>query len=337
MTFVLLLAALGAGYQLLQRKLPPFTQGDHGAVVMAQDRRPAHSGPEIASCPVFPPDNVWNTAVDRLPKDPHSAAYIEIMRPMNRLHPDFGSDLNSGIPFTTIPPDTPHVPVDFEYRDDSDLGNYPIPADAPIEGGTHAKDDGDRHVILVERERCLLYELFAAKREGGRWKAGSGIKMDLTSNALRPEGKTSADAAGLPILPGLLRYEEVASGEIRHAVRFTTTRTQAACVWPARHFASPHRDANFPPMGQRFRLRADFDASSYSKADQVIIAALKKYGMILADNGGDMYVSGVPDKRWNDDDLHKLRNIKAADFEAVDETSLQMLADSGRADPKAAQ
>lgn len=335
--FVLLLAAIGAAYKLLQRKLPPFVQGDHGSVVMAQDRKPAHTEPEIAGCPVFPADNVWNTAVDHLPKDPRSAAYIEIMRPINRLHPDFGSDLNSGIPFTTISPETPHVPVDFEYRDDSDLGNYPIPSDAPIEGGPHAKDDGDRHVILVERQRCLLYELFAAKKEGGRWKAGSGIKMDLTSNALRPEGKTSADAAGLPILPGLLRYEEVASGEIHHAIRFTTTRTQAAYIWPARHFASPHRDANFPPMGQRFRLRADFDASTYPKADQVIIAALKRYGIILADNGGDMYISGVPDKRWNDDDLHKLTAIKASDFEAVDETSLQMLADSGRADPKASR
>jgi hypothetical protein len=228
------------------------------------------------------------------------------------------------------------VPVDFEYHDDSDLGHYPIPANAPIEGGAHPKEEGDRHVIVVESQRCLLYELFAAKKlNDGHWKAASGVRMDLQSNALRAADKTSADAAGLPILPGLIRYDEVASGEIRHAIRFTTTRTQAAYVWPARHFASPHHDANFPPMGERFRLRSNFDASAYPAADQVIIAALKRYGMILADNGGDMYLSGVPDERWDDDALRKLSNIRASDFEAVDETSLQMLGDSARADPLA--
>jgi hypothetical protein len=334
--FVLLLSCVVALYFLLQRKLPPFERGDHGGVVLAQVHAAgAAAGPSVAGCPVFPADNVWNTPVDRLPKDAHSADYLEVMRPGSKLHPDFGSDLDSGIPFAVIPTSTKHVPVDFEYRDDSDLGNYPIPPDAPIEGGPHAKDGTDRHVVLIESQRCILYELFAAQRPGagGRWKAASGIKMDLTSNGLRTADKTSADAAGLPILPGLVRYEEVAAGEIRHAIRFTTTRTQAAYVWPARHFASPHRDAKFPPMGERFRLRADFDASGYPKADQVIIMALKKYGILLADNGGDMYISGVPDKRWNDSDLHKLTEIKAADFEAVDESDLQMLADSARVDP----
>lgn len=335
--FVLGIVAVFAIYAVLQRKLPPFEQGDHGTVVLAQNQRAGTAtGPTIGGCPVFPADNVWNTPVDGLPKDQRSAAYIEVMRPITKLHPDFGSDLYSGIPFAVIPPSTPHVPVKFEYHDDSDLGNYPIPPNAPIEGGPQAKEGTDRHVVLVEAERCLLYELFAAKKlSNGAWEAASGIKMDLTSNALRTADKTSADAAGLPILPGLVRYEEVAAGEIRHALRFTTTRTQAAYVWPGRHFASPHRDPNFPPMGERFRLRADFDASSYPKADQVIITALKKYGMLLADNGGDMYISGVPDKRWDDTDLHKLSNIKASDFEAVDESSLQMLADSARADPKA--
>lgn len=334
-TVILGLAAIAAIYSLLQRKLPPFETGDHGTVVLAQKHSARdQSGPSIGGCPVFPVDNVWNTPVDGLPKDPRSAAYLEVMRPINRLHPDFGTDPAFGIPFTTTPPNTPRVPIEFEYRDDSDLGNYPIPPNAPIEGGAHPKDDGDRHVIVIETQRCLLYELFAAKKlSDSRWRAAAGIRMDLQSNTLRPADKTSADAAGLPILPGLVRYEEVASGEIRHALRFTTTRTQAAYVWPARHFASPHRDPNFPPMGERFRLRADFDVSGYSAADKVILTALKRYGMILADNGGDMYLSGVPDKRWNDDELHKLSNIKAADFEAVDETSLQMLGDSARADP----
>ncbi|AFL89050.1 hypothetical protein Terro_2814 [Terriglobus roseus DSM 18391] len=337
-TFVLGLAAVVALYFLLQRKLPPFEMGDHGSIVLAQKQSGREAtGPTIDGCPVFPASNVWNTPIDALPKDPRSAAYLEVMRPISRLHPDFGTDSSYGIPFTVVPPTTRRIPIDFEYHDDSDLGNYPIPPDAPIEGGAHPKDDGDRHVIVIEAQRCMLYELFSAKKlSDGKWKAASGIRMDLESNSLRPLDKTSADAAGLPILPGLVRYEEVASGEIRHALRFTTTRTQAAYVWPARHFASPHRDANFPPMGERFRLRADFDASGYPAADKVIITALKKYGMLLADNGGDMFISGVPDKRWNDDELHKLTNIKASDFEAVDETSLQMLDDSARADPLSA-
>ncbi|MBS1815506.1 MAG: hypothetical protein JSS87_11570 [Acidobacteria bacterium] len=294
----------------------------------------AKSGPTLAGCPVFPADNVWNTPVDKLPKDVKSDVYLGTMGNMHKLHPDFGADLRSGIPFSIIPAGTRPVRVEFEYRDDSDLGDYPIPSNALIEGGSSS--DGDRHIILIDQQRCMLYELFNAHPQpDGTWKAGSGIKMDLTSNALRADGKTSADAAGLAILPGLVRYDEVASGEIRHALRFTVPKTQAAHIWPATHQASRIKDTEFPPMGLRLRLRADFDVSGYSKTNQVILNALKRYGMILADNGGPFFISGAPDTRWSDDDLHKLTNVKGEDFEVVNESDLQMMGDSGRVDPRA--
>lgn len=302
---------------------PAYAAGQHSAV-----------GPTIASCPVFPADNVWNTPIDKLPKDAKSDTYIGTIGNLHKLHPDFGANLQGGIPFSILPVGTKPVRVDFEYRDDSDLGNYPIPANALIEGGPSS--DGDRHIILIDQQRCILYELFAVRPQpDGSWKAGSGIKMDLTSNALRPDGKTSADAAGLPIFPGLVRYDEVASGEIRHALRFTVPKTQAAHIWPATHQASRIKDPAYPPMGLRLRLRADFDVSGYSKTNQVILNALKHYGMILADNGGPLFISGAPDTRWNDDDLHKLTNVKGEDFEAVNESDLQMMADSARVDPRA--
>lgn len=290
-------------------------------------------GPVLFGCPVFPADNVWNTPIDKLPKSPMSATYIATMGPNIGLHPGFGSDPANGIPFGMVPAGTKRVKVDFQYRDDSDLGNYPIPPDVKIEGGPNST--GDRHIILVEPVRCILYELYDAHPQpDGSWKAGSGIKMDLTSNALRADGKTSADAAGLPILPGLVRYDEVASGEIRHALRFTVPHTQAAYIWPARHQASRLKDPKYPPMGIRLRLRADFDISGFSRKDQVILRALKKYGMILADNGGAFFITGAPDPRWNNDDLHRLNRVKGSDFEVVDESGYQMMADSGRVDPR---
>jgi hypothetical protein len=281
---------------------------------------------------VFPADNVWNTPIDGQPKNAQSDIYIQTMGPDKPVHPDFGA--NGGIPFEVVPPGTKRVKVDFDNRDESDLGNYPIPPNAAIEGGPSST--GDRHVILVEPVVCMLYELFDAHPEpNGQWKVGSAIKMDLTSNALRGEGKTSADAAGLPILPGLVKYNEVASGHIDHAIRFTVPQTQAAYVWPARHYASKLKDPKYPPMGLRLRLRKDFDISGFSKTNQVILVALKRYGMILADNGGAFYLSGAPDPRWNDDDLHHLNEVKGSDFEAVDEDGFQMVADSGRVDPRA--
>jgi hypothetical protein len=296
------------------------------------------SGPQIAGCPVFPENNVWNVPIDKLPKDPHSDNWIATIGPAIHMHPNFGADPNNGIPINIIDSKVKHVKVTFEYRDDSDLGNYPIPPDALREGGGAAGADDDRHVIVVEKDRCMLLELYAAQLQSdGSWKAGSGIKMDLTDNALRDADKTSADAAGLPILPGLVRYDEVEAGEIRHALRFTVPKTQRAYVWPARHFASRVTDTKYPPMGVRVRLRSSFDISRYSKTNQVILTALKRYGMILADNGSPWYIIGAPDPRWNDMDLHELQNVYGKDFEAVDESDWQFLANSGRVDPVSLQ
>ena len=290
--------------------------------------------PVVAGCEVFPFDNIWNTPVDALPVHPNSAAYIDSIGADATVHPDFGSGLWKGgpigIPFIDVPGDQPRVAVSFYYDDESDLGPYPIPADAPIEGG--ADSDGDRHVLVVERENCVLYELYDAHPQpDGSWVAGSGAIFNLRSHALRPAGWTSADAAGLPILPGLVRYDEVAAGEIRHAVRFTAPDTRRAYVWPARHFASSLTDERYPPMGQRFRLKADFDISGFSPDVQVILRALQRYGIILADNGSPWYISGAPDERWDNDILRELRQVHGADFEAVDVSSLMVDMDSGQA------
>jgi hypothetical protein len=288
----------------------------------------------IAGCSILPPDNIWNTRVDGLPVSPLSPAFVETIGPDKPLHPDFGSGLYNdapiGIPFIVVPGDQPRVAVSFEYAGESDPGPYPIPANAPIEGGPASK--GDRHVIVLDKDECKLYEVFSAyPQEDGSWQAGSGAVFDLKSNKLRPRGWTSADAAGLPILPGLVRYDEVEAGEIRHAIRFTVRQTRRAYVWPATHFASRLSEDKYPPMGQRFRLRADFDTSEFSRDTQVILTALKRYGMILADNGSDWFISGAPDERWNNAVLRELRRVRGSDFEAVDVTSLEVEFDSGAA------
>lgn len=288
----------------------------------------------IAGCAILPPDNIWNTRIDSLPVSPLSPVFIETIGRDKPLHPDFGSGLwkNApiGIPFIVIASDQPRVPVQFEYADESDAGPYPIPAGAPIEGGPES--EGDRHVIVLDKDECKLYEVFSAyPREDGSWKAGSGAIFDLNSNKLRPRGWTSADAAGLPILPGLVRYDEVETGEIRHAIRFTVRQTRRAYAWPATHYASSMTEDKYPPMGQRFRLRADFDHSEFSRDAQVILTALKRYGMILADNGSDWFLSGAPDERWNNGILRELRRVRGSDFEAVDVSSLETQFDSGAA------
>ena len=297
----------------------------------------ATAAPTLAGCPAFPADNAWNAAVDTLPRHPNSDAYVATIGAARGVHPDFGTVYQGapiGIPFTTVGGTQPRVPVTFDYADESDPGPYPIPASAPIEGGTQS--DGDRHVLVVDRDNCVLYELFDAHPNAdGSWHAGSGAVFALRSNALRPAGWTSADAAGLPILPGLVRYDEVAAGEIAHALRFTAPQTQRAYLWPARHFASSLTGTQYPPMGLRMRLRAGFDTSGFSAPVQVILRALKKYGMTLADNGGAWFVSGVPDSRWNDDMLvGELARVKGSDFEAVDMSGL--MADAGSAAVKAA-
>jgi hypothetical protein len=255
---------------------------------------------DVAGCPMFPADNIWNARVDSLPVHPRSDDYISSIGRDTGLHPDFGSGTWDGgpigIPYTTVPGTQPRVNVTFGYADESDPGPYPIPPDPPIEGGPSST--GDRHVLIVDRDECKLYELYAAyPQPDGSWHAGSGAVFDLHSNALRPTTWTSADAAGFPILSGLARYDEVASGEIRHALRFTARRTQRAYVWPARHFASSITDPSVPPMGQRFRLKASFDLTPFPPEVRVILQALKTYGMKLADNGSDWFISGAPDPR----------------------------------------
>ena len=295
----------------------------------------AQTGPTLAGCPVFPPDNVWNVMIDQLPVHSSSAAYLSTIGASKIVHPDFGSGTWDGgpigIPFIIVSGNQPKVSITFEYSDESDPGPYPIPPNAPIEGGSQST--GDRHVLVLDRDNCVLYETFSTyPQPEGSWIAGSGAIFNLRSNALRPSGWTSADAAGLPILPGLVRYEEVTSGEIRHALRFTAPQTRKAFVWPGRHYASSLTGLNYPPMGQRFRLKANFDISRFSPEVQVILRALKRHGMILADNGSSWYLSGAPDPGWNNDVLvSELGQVKGSDFEAVDESSLMVNADSGQA------
>ena len=242
------------------------------------------------------------------------------------MHADFGSGLYEGarigIPYVTVRSSQRRVPVSFEYAGESDRGPYPIPRDVPVEGGRGS--DGDRHVIVVDRGRCRLYELFAAyPRDGGsRWRAGSGAIWDLRSNRLRPRGWTSGDAAGLPILPGLARYPEVKRGQIDHALRFTAERTRRRYIYPARHFASDSDDPALPAMGQRFRLKASYPIGRFPRQARVVLAALKRYGMILADNGSPWYVSGAPHRRWDNDALHTLHDVPGRAFEAVDTSRL---------------
>jgi hypothetical protein len=231
----------------------------------------------------------------------------------------------------SVPGTQAKVYVIFGYADESDPGPYPIPPNPPIEGDPDGS--GDRHILILDRDNCVLYELFAAHLENDGWYAGSGAIFDLNDYALRPDGWTSADAAGLPILPGLVRYDEVAAGEIKHAIRFTVPQTRRDYVWPARHYASSLTGTQYPPMGQRFRLKASFDISGFSPEVQVILQAMKTYGIILADNGSAWFISGVPDERWDNDMLRELRQVYGSDFEAVDVSSLMLDPDSGQVKP----
>ncbi len=285
------------------------------------------SPPTLAGCPVYPADNVWNVPVDTLPVDPNSNAYVNAMGASTNAHPDFGTMWDGfpiGIPYTTVLGTQPKVPIIFDNNwNQNDLGPYPIPNNVPIEGDPNGT--GDRHIVILDKDNCLLYELWAAHKETDGWHAGSAAIFTLTQNSpLRPDGWTSADAAGLPILPGLVKYDEAVSGEINHAIRFTSDTTKDSYVWPARHAAGYNTQAGSPPMGQRFRLKASFSIDSrFSPEVQTILRALKKYGMILADNGSSWYLSGAPDPRWSDDNLHAIQTyLKGSDFEAVDVSSL---------------
>jgi hypothetical protein len=277
--------------------------------------------PSAPHCPIFPASNPWNERVDTLPVAANSAQMIASIGSGTGLHPDFGSGVYAGapigIPFDVVSRTTPRSHVGFEYSDESDHVAYPIPRTVHVEGGS------DRHAILVDKSACRLYELYDLRRVAGGWTAGSGATWSLRSNALRPAGWTSADAAGLPIFPGLARYDEVARGVIDHALRFTAEQTRRAYIYPARHYASSSDDPSLPPMGLRVRLKASVDISGFPPQARIVLQALKTYGMILADNGSSWYISGAPDPGWNNDDLHTLGRITGSDFEVVDTSSLR--------------
>jgi hypothetical protein len=296
------------------------------AVIAAIPSAGAHRLPRAAGCPILPRGNAFNQRVDRLPSAASSSTLVASIGRDSHVHADFGSGTYDGgpigIPYTVVRRTQKKVPVSFEDADESDRGPYPIPPGAPIEGGSSA--GGDRHVLVVDRDRCRLYELYDAHPQAGgaRWSAGSGAIFDLRSNRLRPAGWTSADAAGLPILPGLARYHDVAQGSIDHALRFTARRTRRAYVHPARHFASDDADPALPPMGLRVRLKASTSLDGLGRQAKVVARALKRYGALLADNGSPWYFSGAPDRRWDNDDLHTLDRLTGSDFEVVDTTSL---------------
>jgi hypothetical protein len=290
------------------------------ALLSAGGRADALRHPRAPRCPIFPTTNAWNQRVDRLPVAANSDAIIRSIGPDETVHADFGSGLWEGgpigIPITVVRRGQKKVRVAFEYADESDRELYPIPRNIKIEGGRQS--DGDRHALILDRDACRLYELFALyPTSSGGWRAGSGAIWNLRSNRLRPAGWTSADAAGLPILPGLARYDEVTRGRIDHALRFTVRRTRRAYVHPARHYASDSTDPNLPPMGLRLRLKASYPTRGFPRQARIVLEALKRYGILVADNGSNWYVSGEPDQRWSNEQLHTLHRVPGSAFEVV--------------------
>jgi hypothetical protein len=292
--------------------------------------QPTKDGPTLANCPMFPANNFWNARVDSLPTHSQSDSWIQSIGATESFHMDFGSGEWDGgligIPYDVISGSsvTQYSP-EFYYPDESDTGPYPISDNPSIEAG------GDHHVITIDTDTCKLYEIFDASFDNGQWFGGSGAIFDLNSNTLRPDTWTSADAAGLPILPGLVRYDEIIAGEIKHALRFTVEET-AGYIWPARH-QTDDPQAGVPPMGARFRLKADYDISGFPQEMRVLLQAMKTYGIILADNGSNWYISGAPDERWDNDMLHLLDGLTGNDFEAVDTLVFMVDDDSGEARP----
>jgi hypothetical protein len=311
-----IVALLGAGCVPVPKPLPK-----PPAPAPTPPAAPAAVPPKVGGCSVFPANNAWNTDVSKLPVRANSATYVANISSAGKtkLHPDFGGAGAYGIPYLVVPSTEPMRTVNYTaYGSESDPGPFPIPPTAPVEGGSGST--GDRHVIVLQQGTCRLYELGRAFWNAGanRWDADVGVNWNLASNTLRPLGWTSADAAGLPILPGLVRYDEVAAGEIKHAVRFTAPNTQRAYIYPATHYASSNTNAALPPMGLRLRLKANFDLTPYHGQSLVILKALKKYGMIVADNGSSWYLTGAADARWNDTDLNQLKNVPGTAFEVVD-------------------
>ncbi len=302
----LILAAVGALSFALAAAAPASSTSSAGA---------AASAPHEYGCPIFPANNPLNRDISHAPVDPNSARYIASIGANVDLHPDFGRNPAYGIPYAIVGSHQPKVPIDFNaYGEESDPGPYPVPANAPVEG---AGEEGDRHVLVLQRGSCRLYELYSAQRSGRGWQAASGAVFDLRSNALRPNGWTSADAAGLPIFPLLVRYPEVHAGQIDHALRVTVPRTQRGYIHPATHFASSSSDAALPPMGLRLRLSAGFSLSGFHGQALVVLRALKRYGLIVADNGSPWYITGAPDAHWNEADLGQIKRVPGSAFEAV--------------------
>ncbi len=298
--------------------------------------RASHARP-VAGCPVFPHNNYWHADISELPQHARSDAWLSHMSPRSRLHPDFGRAYGEqavpyGIPVTVVADAHRRVPVRFTYAHESDRVRYPLGRDTKIEGGR--RSDGDRHAIVVDKSRCRLYETWNTRQRDGRWHAGSGAVWDLRSNALRRDGWTSADAAGLPILPGLLRWSEVRKGSVDHAIRFTTDVTDRRYIWPARHQAGSVSNRSYPPMGARFRLKASHDLSQYSPRTRVVLRAMKTYGLVLADNGSPWYFQGEASKKWPSSLISDLKQVPARAFVAVDTSSLMVDVDSGRVAPQ---
>jgi len=298
----------------------------------------AHEAPSSAraipgtACPNFPDDSWWSADIRKLPVHARSQQWMSHMSPGRLLHPDFGPSYGEipvpyGIPITIVDNTHPKVKVTFQYASQSDKVRYPLGDDTRVEGGQY--NSGDRHTIVVNKDTCRLYETWATRRQGNRWSAGSGATWKLDSNDLRPRGWTSADAAGLPILPGLLRYDEVVRGKVDHAIRFTTDVTDKTFLWPARHHAGSVNNRNYPPMGARFRLKASYTISSSLRPDtQAVLRGMKRYGLVLADNGSPWYFQGTSDRRWPGNFIDELKRIPASAFEAVDTSSLMISSDS---------
>ena len=326
---VVALAAVGlAGCAFSVDHQPASRAGQAGATDRA--RLTASAGPELAGCPVFPTDNYWNTDISRLPVDRRSRTWLSHMSTGRDLHPDFGPSYGDGpdygIPVTVVDGDHATVRVRFRYAGESDPVRYPFGPDTRIEGGRGS--DGDKHAVVVDASTCRLFETWDTTVRDGRWRAGSGATWSLRSNALRPDGWTSADAAGLPILPGLLRWREVRDGSVTHAIRFTTDLTADRHVWPARHDAGS--GSGYPPMGARFRLQKSFSAAGFSDEARTVIRAFKHYGLVLADNGSPWYFQGEQNRRWPADLVEELTSIPASAFRAVDTRGLKVSGDSGR-------
>jgi len=293
-----------------------------GAVVSVPRATAAHIHRASAAleygCPILPAEDPLNQEIADAPVNPSSASYVASIGLSAHLHPDFGTNPSYGIPYTVVGPGQPKVPIKLtKYKAESNPGPYPVPPDAPIEGAGK-NGHGDKHVLAVQEGSCMLYELYDAHRNGTGWTAASGAVFNLRSDALRPEGWTSADAAGLPIFPLLARYPEVAFGRIDHALRVTVPETQDGYIHPATHFASSSSDASLPPMGLQLRLKASYSLAGFHGESLIILVALKRYGLIVADNGSPWYITGAPNPDWNDEDLEQIKQVPGSEFEAVE-------------------